>query len=96
MELNFSFQALMYNITGAYYKCSLDNNVCKVKLLFMRTSTALLTTPGTEEVSRSFKITSPSTQCSDCCYLVWKVSLLKALQEEIIQQCEINIEDFAF
>ncbi|XP_058071455.1 E3 ubiquitin-protein ligase APD2-like isoform X3 [Magnolia sinica] len=49
VQLNFSISALLYNTTGAYYKCSPDHNLCGLKLLIFGVNAAVLTTPGPEQ-----------------------------------------------
>ncbi|XP_068638513.1 E3 ubiquitin-protein ligase APD2-like isoform X2 [Aristolochia californica] len=47
VQLNFSIQAVVYNTTGAYKKCALDNRFCLLKLLIFGSNVAVLTSPGT-------------------------------------------------
>ncbi|KAK7305400.1 hypothetical protein VNO77_43305 [Canavalia gladiata] len=49
VELNFTANALLYNTTSTYNKCSLDNGFCRLNLLLPVSNNAVLTTPGLRE-----------------------------------------------
>ncbi|XP_077238676.1 E3 ubiquitin-protein ligase APD2-like isoform X2 [Tasmannia lanceolata] len=49
VQLNFSIKAFLYNTTGAYYKCSLNHNLCGLKLFIFGANAAVLATPGPEQ-----------------------------------------------
>ncbi|XP_061345892.1 E3 ubiquitin-protein ligase APD2-like [Gastrolobium bilobum] len=49
VELNFTVNALLYNTTNTYHRCSLDNGLCRLNLFLSESSTAVLTTPGPRE-----------------------------------------------
>ncbi|XP_077214450.1 E3 ubiquitin-protein ligase APD2-like isoform X2 [Tasmannia lanceolata] len=53
VQLNFSIHAFLYNTTGACYKCSLNHNLCGLKLLIFRANAAVLVTPGPEEATEN-------------------------------------------
>ncbi|KAJ0988683.1 hypothetical protein J5N97_007039 [Dioscorea zingiberensis] len=44
VQLHFGIQALLYNTSGAYFKCSLHHMQCVWKLLFLQENSAILTT----------------------------------------------------
>ncbi|XP_008791207.2 E3 ubiquitin-protein ligase APD2-like isoform X2 [Phoenix dactylifera] len=46
VQLNFTIRTLLYNTTGAYYKCSLNHKLCVLELFLLRANVAILTTPG--------------------------------------------------
>ncbi|THU74781.1 hypothetical protein C4D60_Mb04t37040 [Musa balbisiana] len=46
VQLTFRIQAVLYNTTGAYYKCSLHHRFCALKLSLQRANVAILTTPA--------------------------------------------------
>ncbi|CAD5176322.1 unnamed protein product [Musa acuminata subsp. malaccensis] len=46
VQLTFRIQAVLYNTTGAYYKCSLHQRFCALKLSLQRANVAILTTPA--------------------------------------------------
>jgi len=50
VELKFIVNALLYNTTGSYQKCSLDNGLCRLNPA-LSANIALLTTPGPIEVN---------------------------------------------
>lgn len=52
VQLNFTIQTLLYNTTGAYYKCSLNNRLCVLELFLLRANVAILTTPGPKSVKK--------------------------------------------
>ncbi|KAF5446724.1 hypothetical protein F2P56_032326 [Juglans regia] len=45
VELQLSINALVYNTTQAYYKCSLGNYICSLKLFLLGRNVAVLTSP---------------------------------------------------
>ncbi|XP_042955581.1 E3 ubiquitin-protein ligase APD2-like isoform X1 [Carya illinoinensis] len=45
VELQLSINALVYNTTEAYYKCSLGNYICSLKLFLLGRNVAVLTSP---------------------------------------------------
>ncbi|KAJ4979400.1 hypothetical protein NE237_010180 [Protea cynaroides] len=45
VQLNLSIQALLYNTTDAYYKCSVFQGLCSLKLYLLGTNVAVLTSP---------------------------------------------------
>ncbi|RZS17844.1 hypothetical protein BHM03_00050043, partial [Ensete ventricosum] len=49
--LTFRIQAVLYNTTGAYYKCSLHHRFCALKLSLQRANVAILTTPAPDPIS---------------------------------------------
>ncbi|XXG66425.1 hypothetical protein AAC387_Pa05g3908 [Persea americana] len=49
VQLDFSIRALLYNTTRAYYKCSLNHNLCGLKLFIFGANAAVLATPGPEQ-----------------------------------------------
>ncbi|KAK1264058.1 hypothetical protein QJS04_geneDACA013626 [Acorus gramineus] len=49
VQLNFSIRAFVYNTTGAYYKCSLNQGLCVLKLFFFKSNAAILTTSGPDD-----------------------------------------------
>ena len=51
VQLDFSIRALLYNTTRAYYKCSLNHNLCGLKLFIFGANAAVLATPGPEQVN---------------------------------------------
>ncbi|XP_077214451.1 E3 ubiquitin-protein ligase APD2-like [Tasmannia lanceolata] len=53
VQLNFSIHAFLYNTTAAYYKCSLNHNLCGLKLSIFGADVAVLATPGPEEATES-------------------------------------------
>ncbi|CAL5202516.1 unnamed protein product [Lathyrus oleraceus] len=48
VQLKFNVNALLYNTTNSYKRCSLDNNSCKINTA-LSANIALLTTPGPKE-----------------------------------------------
>ncbi|KAJ4970997.1 hypothetical protein NE237_004096 [Protea cynaroides] len=46
MQLNLGIQAVLYNITKAYYKCSISLSPCSLKLFFLGSNAAVLTSPA--------------------------------------------------
>ncbi|XP_039123712.1 E3 ubiquitin-protein ligase APD2-like isoform X1 [Dioscorea cayenensis subsp. rotundata] len=44
VQLRFGIQALFYNTSGAYFKCSLHHKQCDWKLFFLQENSAILTT----------------------------------------------------
>jgi len=50
VQLDVRIQALMYNTTGAYQKCSLGHGLCVLKLFFLGADSAVLTTTGPQQV----------------------------------------------
>lgn len=52
VQLNFRIQTLLYNTTGAYYKCSLDHGPCNLYLFLLRTNVGILTS-GPEQDGES-------------------------------------------
>ncbi|XP_009397538.2 E3 ubiquitin-protein ligase APD2 isoform X2 [Musa acuminata AAA Group] len=51
VQLTFRIQAVLYNTTGAYYKCSLHHRFCALKLSLQRANVAILTTPAPDPIS---------------------------------------------
>ncbi|CAL9758344.1 unnamed protein product [Musa acuminata subsp. burmannicoides] len=51
VQLTFRIQAVLYNTTGAYYKCSLHQRFCALKLSLQRANVAILTTPAPDPIS---------------------------------------------
>ncbi|XP_062085175.1 E3 ubiquitin-protein ligase APD2-like isoform X2 [Humulus lupulus] len=51
VELEFTIKALLYNTTKSYYRCSLGNHLCSLKLSFLGTNTVVLTSPDHNENS---------------------------------------------
>lgn len=51
VELNFTVNALLYDTSQAYYRCSLGNQSCSLKLFLLRENAAVLSSPGFEEGS---------------------------------------------
>ncbi|RXI01396.1 hypothetical protein DVH24_014745 [Malus domestica] len=49
VQLNFTMNALVYNTTTAYSKCTFMDESCTLKILFPEGNVAVLTTPGTEQ-----------------------------------------------
>ncbi|KAM1753526.1 hypothetical protein ACFX12_006098 [Malus domestica] len=49
VELVFNIKSILYNTTKAYYKCSLYNRLCSLKLSLFRANVAVITSPGPEE-----------------------------------------------
>ncbi|XP_065878393.1 E3 ubiquitin-protein ligase APD2-like [Euphorbia lathyris] len=49
IELKFIMTALNYNTAQAYYKCSLNHNLCSFKLFLLGTTVAVLTSSGPKE-----------------------------------------------
>ncbi|KAM7522072.1 hypothetical protein LguiA_011974 [Lonicera macranthoides] len=49
VQVNFTFKAFVYNTSQAYYKCSLSNGECNLKIFLMRAESAILTSPGPEQ-----------------------------------------------
>ncbi|OVA02693.1 zinc finger protein [Macleaya cordata] len=49
VQVNLTIQALMYNTTEAYYKCSLTNGPCASRLSFLGTDVAALTSSGPKQ-----------------------------------------------
>ncbi|XP_043724038.1 E3 ubiquitin-protein ligase APD2 isoform X2 [Telopea speciosissima] len=45
MQLNLRVQAVLYNTTEAYYKCSVSRNLCSLNLFLLGTNVAVLTSP---------------------------------------------------
>lgn len=50
VQLNFTVNALLYNTSAAYYKCSFKGASCSLKILFPDGNAAVLTSPGPEQV----------------------------------------------
>ena len=50
VQLNLTVKALIYNTTKAYYKCSLGNGLCSLKLFLLRHNAAVLTSPALQQV----------------------------------------------
>ncbi|RVW56570.1 hypothetical protein CK203_086727 [Vitis vinifera] len=46
VQLNLTMKTFLYNTTKAYYKCSLGNRLCSLKLFLLRANSAVLTSPG--------------------------------------------------
>ncbi|XP_073008224.1 E3 ubiquitin-protein ligase APD2-like isoform X1 [Typha latifolia] len=42
VQLSFRIQSLLYNTTGAFYKCSLDQKLCVLRLFFFKANVAIL------------------------------------------------------
>ncbi|BBH04646.1 RING/U-box superfamily protein [Prunus dulcis] len=49
VELEFNIKSALYNTTEAYYKCSLDNQLCSLKLSLLGASAVVITSPGPKE-----------------------------------------------
>ncbi|XP_057857410.2 E3 ubiquitin-protein ligase APD2 isoform X2 [Cryptomeria japonica] len=49
VHLNFKFNGILYDTTKAEYTCSLQNDLCGVKLFLLGDSYAILSTPGPKE-----------------------------------------------
>ncbi|CAB4315165.1 unnamed protein product [Prunus armeniaca] len=49
VHLNFTMNALLYNTSAAYYKCSFKDASCSLKILFPNGNAAVLTSPGPEQ-----------------------------------------------
>ncbi|PQM37919.1 uncharacterized protein Pyn_35725 [Prunus yedoensis var. nudiflora] len=49
VQLNFTVNALLYNTSAAYYKCSFKDASCSLKILFPDGNAAVLTSPGPEK-----------------------------------------------
>ncbi|GAV66614.1 zf-C3HC4_3 domain-containing protein [Cephalotus follicularis] len=49
VELKLSVKAFIYNTTKAYYRCSLGDHLCTLKLFILGTNVAVLSTPGAQE-----------------------------------------------
>ncbi|CAN6559385.1 unnamed protein product [Malus baccata var. baccata] len=50
VELVFNIKSILYNTTEAYYKCSLYNRLCSLKLSLLGAKVAVITSPGPKEV----------------------------------------------
>lgn len=50
VELEFTIKSILYNTTEAYYKCSLGNRLCSLRLSLGGTFAAILTSPGHTQV----------------------------------------------
>jgi hypothetical protein len=50
VQLNFIVNALLYNTSGSYHRCSLDNGLCTLNPA-LSANIALLTTPGPRKVN---------------------------------------------
>lgn len=50
VQLNFTINALIYNTSKAYYRCSLGSGLCSLSLDPLGTTSAVLTSPGPIEV----------------------------------------------
>ncbi|XP_049933861.1 E3 ubiquitin-protein ligase APD2 isoform X2 [Nymphaea colorata] len=46
VKLKFGIHSLLYNVTGAYDQCKLENGLCVLKLLIFGANAAVLTTPS--------------------------------------------------
>lgn len=51
-------KTFLYNTTKAYYKCSLGNRLCSLKLFLLRANAAVLTSPGPRQVKDCHLLTS--------------------------------------
>ncbi|XP_042481974.1 E3 ubiquitin-protein ligase APD2-like isoform X2 [Macadamia integrifolia] len=51
MQLNLRVQAVLYNTTEAYYKCSVSHNLCSLKLFLLGTNVAVLTAPDPRQAT---------------------------------------------
>ncbi|CBI15953.3 hypothetical protein VitviT2T_008324 [Vitis vinifera] len=51
VQLNLTMKTFLYNTTKAYYKCSLGNRLCSLKLFLLRANAAVLTSPGPRQGS---------------------------------------------
>ncbi|KAM1695079.1 hypothetical protein ACFXTN_026759 [Malus domestica] len=49
VELVFNIKSILYNTTEAYYKCSLYNRLCSLKLSLLGAKVAVITSPGPKE-----------------------------------------------
>lgn len=54
MQLNFTVNALLYDTSEAYYKCTFTDMSCSLKILFPKGNVAVLTSPGPEQVRLQF------------------------------------------
>lgn len=57
MQLNFTMNALLYDTSEAYYKCTFTDTSCGLKILFPKGNVAVLTSPGPEQVRLQFSLT---------------------------------------
>ncbi|ONK72150.1 uncharacterized protein A4U43_C04F16310 [Asparagus officinalis] len=53
VRLDFRFQTLLYNTTGAHYKCFLGHSLCVSRLFFLSESVAILTTSGPQQDAKN-------------------------------------------
>lgn len=69
-QLTFRIQALFYNTTGAYFKCSLGHRLCALKLFFLEENVAILAS-GPRKVKNftSFLLITFPTQLFILCKL---------------------------
>ncbi|KAL6133070.1 hypothetical protein ACLB2K_065307 [Fragaria x ananassa] len=49
VQLNFTVNALLYDTSEAYYKCTFTDTSCKLKVLFPSGNVGVLTSPGPEQ-----------------------------------------------
>ncbi|XP_026415145.1 uncharacterized protein LOC113310634 isoform X2 [Papaver somniferum] len=49
VQLNISIQAFLYNTSKAYYKCSLNESLCGLKLFPFKQNVAILSSPGRQQ-----------------------------------------------
>ncbi|XP_043726029.1 E3 ubiquitin-protein ligase APD2-like isoform X2 [Telopea speciosissima] len=49
VQLNLRVQAVLYNTTEAYYKCSVFSRLCSLRLYLLGTTVAVLSSPGPEQ-----------------------------------------------
>lgn len=50
VQLNFTVNALLYDTSEAYYKCTFTDTSCSLKVLFPSGNVGVLTSPGPEQV----------------------------------------------
>uniref|UniRef100_A0A803KRI5 Uncharacterized protein n=1 Tax=Chenopodium quinoa TaxID=63459 RepID=A0A803KRI5_CHEQI len=50
VDLNFTIMSLLYNTTDAHFKCLLRDRTCSFKLILLKPSAAVLTSPGPGQV----------------------------------------------
>ncbi|XP_059626488.1 E3 ubiquitin-protein ligase APD2-like isoform X2 [Cornus florida] len=49
VQLNFTIKGFLYNTTQAYYKCSLNHQLCSLKNFLLKANAVVLTSPGPEQ-----------------------------------------------
>lgn len=50
VQLNLTVMSLLYNTTSAYYNCAVAQGACSLKMFFPNGNSAVLTSPGPEQV----------------------------------------------